>query len=105
MKRKPLEAMLGLVVLAVAAIFIAFAYSAADIKAASGYEVTADFLKVGGLERGSDVRISGISVGTVTQEKLDPETYMARVTMVVNTDVKLPADTEASIGSRIRTLP
>ena len=99
MKRNPLETMLGALVLAMAGIFIAFAYSTANIKSTGGYPVTANFLKVGGLERGSDVRISGISVGTVTAEDLDPQSFLARVTMSVKDDVKLPTDTEASIVS------
>jgi phospholipid/cholesterol/gamma-HCH transport system substrate-binding protein len=91
--------MLGAIVLAMAGIFIAFAYSTANIKSVSGYAITANFLKVGGLERGSDVRISGIPVGTVTGEDLDPQSFLARVTMTVDDNVKLPADTEASIVS------
>jgi len=99
MNRNPLETMLGALVLAVAGIFIVFAYSTANIKSVSGYAITAHFMKVGGLERGSDVRISGISIGTVTAEDLDPETFLARVTMTVDDSVKLPTDTEASIVS------
>ncbi len=99
MKRNPIETVLGAVVLVVAAMFMVFAYSIADLKAVSGYEVKATFLKVGGLERGSDVRISGINVGTVTGQSLNPDTFQAQVIMSIKPDVKLPADTEASIIS------
>ena len=99
MKRNPLETVLGSVVLAVAVMFLAFAYSIADLKAVTGYEVKATFLKVGGLERGSDVRISGIDVGTVTSQTLNPETFQAQVIMSIDPSVVLPADTEASIVS------
>ncbi len=99
MKRNPIETVLGAVVLAVAVMFLAFAYSIADLKAVTGYEVKATFLKVGGLERGSDVRISGIDVGTVTSQTLNPETFQAQVTMSIDPSVVLPADTEASIVS------
>ncbi len=97
MKRNPIETVLGGVVLLIAAMFILFAYSTADLKVVSGYEVNADFLKVGGLVRGSDVRISGINVGTVTREALNPESFQARVTMSIGADITLPVDTEASI--------
>ena len=97
MKRNPIETVLGAVVLAIAAMFLAFAYSTANIKSVKGYEVIADFLKIGGLERGSDVRISGITIGTVTREALDPATFNARVTMTVSGNVQLPSDTEAAI--------
>ena len=99
MKRNPIETVLGAVVLVVAAMFLVFAYSVADLKAVTGYEVKATFLKVGGLERGSDVRISGIDVGTVTGQTLDPDTFQAQVVMSIAPDVTLPADTEASIVS------
>lgn len=97
MKRNPIETVLGAVVLLVAAMFILFAYSTADLKVVSGYKINADFLKVGGLVRGSDVRISGINVGTVIGETLNHENFQARVTMSIGPDVSLPVDTEASI--------
>jgi phospholipid/cholesterol/gamma-HCH transport system substrate-binding protein len=99
MKRNPIETVLGALVLAIAAMFIGFAYSTANVKSVRGYEITADFLKVGGLERGSDVRMSGIPIGTVTAETLDAKSFLARVTMTVSGNVQLPADTEASIVS------
>ncbi len=98
-KRNPIETVLGAVVIVVAAMFLVFAYSASDLRAVTGYDVTATFLKVGGLERGSDVRISGINVGTVTNQRLDPQTFEAKVTMSISSDVKLPADTTAAIVS------
>ncbi|MEQ9447353.1 MAG: MlaD family protein, partial [Rhodospirillaceae bacterium] len=99
MKRNPIETLLGAVVLVIAGMFLVFAYSIADLRIGSGYEVSARFLKAGGLVRGSDVRISGINVGTVTGESLDAETFQARVTMSINADIALPADTEATIVS------
>jgi phospholipid/cholesterol/gamma-HCH transport system substrate-binding protein len=97
MKRNPIETVLGAVVLLIAVMFLLFAYSIADLKVMAGYEVSADFLKVGGLVRGSDVRISGINVGTVTGESLNHDTFQARVTMSISADIVLPEDTEATI--------
>jgi len=51
------------------------------------------------LQPGSDVRISGINVGTVKQRFLDPETYKAVVTLTINSGVKVLEDTVATIGS------
>ncbi len=98
-RRNPIETILGALVLAVAAMFLVFAYSVADLRAVTGYDVTAKFLKVGGLERGSDVRISGITIGSVTAQKLNPETFEAQVTMSIAPEVVLPTDTEAAIVS------
>ncbi len=99
MGRNAVETVLGAVVLAVAGMFLFFAYSTAQVKAVAGYEVTAKFFKIGGLSAGSDVRINGIKVGTVKSNTLDPETFDAVVVMSLTPDVKLPTDTVAAIGS------
>jgi phospholipid/cholesterol/gamma-HCH transport system substrate-binding protein len=99
MKRNPIETVLGAVVIVIAGMFLAFAYTTADIQAVTGYAIQAKFLKVGGLETGSDVRISGIRVGTVTGQSLDPATFEAAVDMSISGEVKLPADSEAAIVS------
>ena len=97
MKRNPIETVLGAVVLVVAGMFLALAYSSARIATTEGYEITASFLKVGGLQVGSDVRISGINVGTVSRQSLNSETYEAEVTMVIDPSVSLPDDSVAAI--------
>ncbi len=99
MGRNAIETVMGAVVLLVAGMFVFFAYNTAQVKAVNGYNVSASFYKVGGLSTGSDVRISGIKVGTVTSRELDPETYDAIVNMSISPDVKLPVDTVAAIGS------
>ena len=99
MGRNAIETVLGAVVLMVAGMFVFFAYNTAQVKSVSGYEIEAAFYKIGGLTVGSDVRINGIKVGTVTSRYLDMETYDAMVTMSVSSDVKLPTDTIAGIGS------
>ena len=99
MGRNAIETILGAVVLLVAGMFVFFAYNTAQIQGVHGYTVSAAFYKVGGLSSGSDVRINGIKVGTVTSRTLDPETYDAVVNMSISSDVKLPNDTVAAIGS------
>jgi phospholipid/cholesterol/gamma-HCH transport system substrate-binding protein len=51
------------------------------------------------LEIGSDVRISGVKVGSVTDRQLDTDRFEAIVLFTVRTDVRLPADTQAVITS------
>ena len=99
MQRNAFETVLGGLVLVVAGMFVFFAYGTAQVKAVSGYEVTARFFKIGGLTAGSDVRINGIKVGTVRSTTLDEKTYDAVVRMSIKSDVRLPKDTEAGIGS------
>ncbi len=99
MDRNIVETVMGAVVLLVAGFFVFFAYTTAEVKAVTGYEVTAPFYKVGGLSKGSDVRISGIKVGTVVELGLDMETYDAIVRMSISPEIKLPLDTVATLDS------
>jgi phospholipid/cholesterol/gamma-HCH transport system substrate-binding protein len=99
MSRNLLETLLGAVVLIVAIGFLLFAYNTSQVKQEGGYELIARFDKVDGLERGSDVRISGIKVGTVLDQTLDPETYRAEVRFSLREDIQLPADTSAAVVS------
>ena len=97
MNKRPMETIMGIVVLVVAAFFVYFAYKVSDLQVVKGYEVTARFLKVGGLNVGSDVRINGIKVGTVVAQKLDTENYDAEIVMSLASDIKLPKDSVAVI--------
>lgn len=90
---------MGAVVLIVAAVFLVFAYNTSQVRAVSGYSVTADFQRIDGINAGSDVRISGIKVGSIVSETLDPTTYLANVRMSIDPKVKLPDDTVAEIIS------
>jgi len=99
MGRHAVETVMGAVVLIVAAFFVYFATSTAQVQMVKGYEVTALFYKIGGLKQGADVRVSGIKVGTVIDQSLDPKTFDAVVKMTIQASVKLPADTVASIAS------
>lgn len=99
MRRNVLETVMGVVVVCVALMFLYLAYTTSQIRSVPGYEVSAAFSKLGGLPVGSDVRISGIKVGTVARRRLDPVTYNAVITMTIANQIKLPADTVAVIES------
>ena len=66
MRRNVLETIIGAGVLAVALIFGIFVYRTVGLDGDPGYPIRAVFTKIGGLNVGSDVRINGIKVGTVT---------------------------------------
>ncbi len=99
MRRNVIETVLGGVVLAVAGFFLAFAYTSADLRKVDGYEITANFSSISGLQSGADVRISGVKVGSVTALTLDPKSYQAVAHMSIHPDIKLPTDTAAVIAS------
>ena len=66
---------------------------------ASGYEVNARLAKVDGLGIGTEVRIAGIKVGSVTALDLDPRTYLVNVHMRLDRDIKVPTDSSLLINS------
>lgn len=99
MKRSVVETVLGAVVLFVAGFFLVFSYNTANVKKVSGYDIVADFSGIGGLAVGDDVQISGVKIGSVVNVALDPESYLARVTMSIEPTVHLPEDTAALISS------
>jgi len=95
-----LETLIGAVVLVVAGLFLAFAYSTAGVRAVGGYDLIAKFDRIDGLTVGGDVRLSGIKVGTISGERLDPESYRAVVSFTVDQSLKLPDDSSAKIASQ-----
>ncbi len=99
MGRNLIETIMGAVVLGVAGYFLAFAYTHANIKTIEGYEISATFASVGGLDTGADVKINGIKVGTVASQNLDPVTYDAVVRISISHGINLPSDTVASVSS------
>ena len=99
MSRNTLETVMGAVVLVVAAIFLVFAYRGAEIHAVSGYQLTASFDHVDGIREGSDVRLSGVKVGSVTGEKLDPKSFRVTLAMSIDDAVRLPSDTVPTVTS------
>ncbi|MEI6984930.1 MAG: outer membrane lipid asymmetry maintenance protein MlaD [Rhodospirillaceae bacterium] len=99
MHRNVIETVLGAVVLLIAGFFLAFAYSSADLHKVKGYELTAHFTSIGGLQNGADVRISGVKVGSIASLTLDPSSFLAVVHLSVDPSIKLPRDTVALVAS------
>jgi phospholipid/cholesterol/gamma-HCH transport system substrate-binding protein len=93
------ETIMGALVLAVAGVFMAFAYQSGNVKSVNGYPLKAKFSTVAGIAVGTDVRIGGIKVGVVSDMALDPETYQAVVTFQIEKHVKIPADSSVAVVS------
>lgn len=99
MKRNMIETVLGAVVLMVAGLFLVFAYASADLRPVAGYTVTARFNAVDGLAAGNDVRVGGVKVGSVIDQRIDMEDYRAVVRMSIRPDILLPSDSTAVVSS------
>lgn len=100
MKHNFFETLLGAVVIFVAGFFLTYSYKTADVAAGQGgYEVVAYFSGIGGLRTGDDVQISGVKVGSVSGVELDQDSYLAKVSLLIDPTYKIPVDTAALISS------
>lgn len=99
MRGNVVETLIGAMVILVAGFFLVYAYRSAGTSQVGGYEILAKFDRVDGLSIGGDVRLSGIKIGTITSQTLDPQTYRAVVRFTVNSAYKLPEDSSAKIAS------
>ena len=97
MQHNLVETLVGAFVIAVSAIFLSYGYSVSDMSPKSGYKLIAEFDRIDGLTVGSDVRMSGIKVGTVIDQELNKQNFYATVTLSINDDIELPDDTSAKI--------
>jgi phospholipid/cholesterol/gamma-HCH transport system substrate-binding protein len=93
------EVLTGAVVLLVAAGFLAYAVANSGRTAMSGYPLYARFEHIDGLGVGADVRVAGVKVGSVTEEQIDPKSFLAVVGLNVRHDMKLPKDSAAIVTS------
>lgn len=99
MRSNIVEALVGAVVLGIAGFFLAYAYKSSGTVSGDGYELRAKFDRIDGLVMGNDVKLSGVKVGEVLAINIDPETYLAQVTLSISDKIQLPTDTSVEITS------
>lgn len=93
------ETIIGALVVLVAVGFLAFTYMRTGTGSLSGYEINARLPKVDGLGVGTDVRLAGVKIGSVTDLVLDPKTYLVTVHMNVRSDIQIPSDSSVLVTS------
>lgn len=94
------ETTIGGVVLLAAAGFLYFASQATGFSTGTEqYPLFAKFRSVEGLNVGSDVRLAGVKVGTLTKISLDQETYQAVTELAVNNGIEIPDDADIKVAS------
>ena len=100
MKDAYFPALVGACVIALAVIFFSQAYNTKNEKRVSGaYELTARFNNIDGIEIGSDVLMTGVSVGNVSSVNFDSQSYQAILTLQLKPNITLPRDTVVMILS------
>lgn len=94
------ELLTGAAVLLIAAGFLVYAITNSGRATVSGgLTLTARFDRIDGLAPGADVRIAGVKVGQVVNQRIDPQTFLAELTLRLDGSLRLPSDTSAEITS------
>ena len=93
------ETLIGAAVVAVAGVFFYYGWNTTGSGQVAGYELIARFDRIDGISVGTDVRMSGIKIGSVISQELDQKTYRALVRMSVRNDIKVPEDSSIKVAS------
>jgi phospholipid/cholesterol/gamma-HCH transport system substrate-binding protein len=94
------ETVIGAVVLATAVGFVVYAGQTRGVEiGGSSYPLTAKFRSAEGVSVGTDVRLAGITVGSVTGLDLDPASFQAQMTLAMRGDLEIPDDSDVKISS------
>jgi phospholipid/cholesterol/gamma-HCH transport system substrate-binding protein len=98
-QRNAAEVAAGALILAVALGFLGYGMAQTGRRTVGGMTLHARFNAIDGLGVGSDVRIAGVKVGSITSEQLDPKTYQADVAFTVGNGIPVPKDSSAAVTS------
>ncbi|MEX0306076.1 MAG: outer membrane lipid asymmetry maintenance protein MlaD [Ruegeria sp.] len=94
------EVIVGGAVLACAIAFGVYASQSTGLsQTGAGYELGASFRSLEGVGVGTDVRLAGVKIGTVTDVTLNPDTYRADTDFSVADGILIPDDSAVVISS------
>lgn len=100
MSHNPTEVFVGGAVLAAAIAFAVYAGQATGLsRSGDSYSLTASFRSLEGVSVGTDVRLAGVKIGTVTQMALNPESYRADTVFSVAKNIEIPDDSAVVVSS------
>lgn len=99
MRENWLEVITGALVLLVAVGFVIFATSGTSSVSRDTLPLKASFTSVEGISVGTDVRMAGVKIGSVTGMELNPATFRADVTFSVSDELEIPDDSTVLISS------
>jgi len=100
MSHNTTEVLVGGAVLAAAIAFAIYAGQTTGFATSSrGYELGASFRSLEGVTVGTDVRLAGVKIGTVSGVELNPETYRADTKLLVKEGIVIPDDSAAVVAS------
>ena len=98
--RNTTEVLVGGAVLAAAIAFAVYATQTTGFgRSGAGYELTASFRSLEGVNVGTDVRLAGVKIGTVSGVSLNGETYRADTRLSVLNGIEIPDDSAVVVSS------
>ncbi|HCP82459.1 MAG TPA: outer membrane lipid asymmetry maintenance protein MlaD [Octadecabacter sp.] len=100
MRENTTEVVVGAAVLAAALGFLWFIFSATGLSGGTpGIELKANFRSAEGVSVGTEIRLAGVSIGTVSELDLNGETYRAEAVFLINEGIEIPDDSAAIVAS------
>jgi len=100
MKSNPLETVIGALVVVAAAGFLYFASNVVGVSGPSDtYTVSASFRSAEGISLGTDVRMAGVKIGTVTSMELSQKTFRAEIDVEIQNNIEIPDDSAIAVTS------
>ena len=97
MRSNTFETFVGAIVIILAVSFLFYSFSITDNNTEGTYKINATFNRIDGIQIGSDVRLSGIKVGSVVQSSLNQSTYEANLVLIIDNSINIPDDSSAKI--------
>lgn len=99
MKSNTFEAIVGAFVIILSLVFLFYGFSTMKLQNSDNYNISALFNRIDGIKIGSDIRMSGIKIGTVANQELDNSSFEAKVLMSIDSKILIPDDSSAKITS------
>mgnify|MGYP001183076721 FL=1 len=94
------ETLVGALVLGIAIVFAVLLWRFSDVGLGAGqYTVNAKFRSAEGITVGTDVRLAGVKIGSVSNLSLDPQTFQAIARLSIKPEYQMPDDSAAIISS------
>ena len=100
MRENGAEVAMGAIVLAIAVGFFFYVMQVAGVGGLGRtYDLSASFRSVEGISVGTDIRLAGVKIGSISEIDLNQDTYRGEVTLAIERGVEIPNDSAAVVAS------
>ena len=100
MSEKSFEILTGTIVLVIAVLFLTFTFRTTGLNNAGNvYNLDASFRSAEGINIGTEVRMAGVKIGSVSNLSLNRKTLRADANLQISNDIFIPNDSSAVISS------